>query len=370
MKSIPILDLKKQYKSIKSEIDKRILKTLASQGFILGEETEKFEREFAKYCGKKYCIGLGSGTDALLVALKIMGIKEGDEVIVPAFTFIATAEAVTMLGGKVVFCDIDPTTGLIDTKNFTRRLTSKTRFVIPVDLYGQLAPIDKIIKIISGRNIQIIADSAQAHGASYKNNKSPLAQIAAYSFYPAKNLGAYGDAGALVTTSSRLYQQALFLRNHGQKPGKKYLHSQVGYNFRIDEIQAAVLRVKLKYMDRWNNKRRKIANLYNKRLNGIKGLELIKTLSSNVHVYHQYAIKVKKRDALQSFLKQNAIETRVHYPLPLHLQPAYKYLEYKKGDFPGAENLSQEVLCLPMFPELSQKEAFYVIDKIKEYYYE
>ena len=368
MKKILITDLKKQYQNIKPEIDRAIFKVIKSQRFVLGPETEMFEKKFANFCGKKYALGLGSGTEALYLALMAIGLKRGDEVIVPAFTFGATAEAVSFLGGSLKFCDIDSKTGLIDTRDLKRKISKKTKFVIPVHLYGQLAPIDKISKIIQKKGIKILEDAAQAHGAKKKNKMAPIRTIAAYSFYPSKNLGAFGDAGAIVTSTKKAYKKALFLRNHGQKKSKKYYHYTVGGNFRIDEIQAAVLNVKLKYLNSFIKKRRVLAKIYDQQFSKIKEIKPLKTLADNYHVYHLYAIKAERRNLLKKFLEKNKIESRVHYPIALHQQPAYKNLGYKKGDFPGAETLCQQVLCLPLYPELTKKEVLFITNKVKKFY--
>lgn len=367
MRQIYITDLKKQYKLIRSEINSAIGRVLASQQFILGKETEKFEKSFAKYCEGEFCVALGSGTDALYVALKCMGIKPGDEVIVPVFTFIATAEAVDLLEGKVVFCDVDPDTGLIDLDDFEKKISKKTKFVIPVHLYGQIGPMKEIISLAKKHSIKIIEDAAQAHGGTYKGNRSPISQLATYSFYPSKNLGAFGDAGAIVTKSKRLYKKMTQLRNHGQKSGEKYHHHSIGYNFRIDEIQATVLRVKLKYLNKWLKRRQKLAKLYDKQLAKVEGIEIIKKHKNITHAYHLYCIKVKRRDKLLDFLTKRGIQARVHYPIPLHLQPAYKYLGYKKDDFPGAEEIAKEVLSLPLYPELTERELVYICEAVKSF---
>jgi dTDP-4-amino-4,6-dideoxygalactose transaminase len=368
MKKINILDLTKQLQSIQRRIDKKISEVTASQRFILGQETERFERNFSKYCGKKYAVGLGSGTDALFVALSIMGLKREDEVIIPVYTFIATAEAVTLLGGRVVFCDVDPHTGLIEANDLSKRISKATKFIIPVHLYGQLAPMNELVNVIGHRDISIIEDAAQAHGAKFRNRMAPLTQIATYSFYPAKNLGAYGDAGALVTNDRSLYEKALLFRNHGQRKGEKYYHRSIGFNFRMDEIQAAVLNAKLPYLNGWVKKRRALAQLYDLHLRKLRGVRPLTTLEHNYHAYHLYCVQVNKREALMNFLQRKGIETRIHYPTPLHLQPAYKYLGYSKDEFPGAERLSREILSLPLYPELTNTEVLKVIRMIQTFF--
>lgn len=368
MHNIPFLDLHQQHRLLKKEVERRILKVVSTQQFILGEETASFERHFARYCGKRYAVGLGSGTDALLVALLIIGLQPGDEVLVPAFTFISPAEVVRLAGGKVVFCDVDPQTGLLDLDDVQRRITRRTRLIVPVHLFGQIAPIQGLIHLVTDRNIAIIEDAAQAHGATYKNRMAPLTTIATYSFYPAKNLGAFGDAGAIVTDSKRVYEKANVLRNHGQKEGEKYHHRSIGFNFRMDEIQAAVLNVKLRHLNRWVRTRRRLAERYDRMLRDLPAIRILKTLPGNKHSYHLYGIRTPQRDRLRTFLEERGIQTRVHYPRPLHLQPAFKDFGYKRGDFSGAELLSREILCLPLYPGLSNKALTSVVLTIKQFF--
>lgn len=368
MEKIQAINLKKQYKRIRPQVMKNLLKVISSQKFILGEETKKFERAFSKFCKKKYAIGLSSGTDALYIALSIMGFQGGDEVIVPVFTFIAAAEAVSLLGGKIVFCDVNSSTGLIDINDLKKRISKATKYIIPVHLYGQLAPMQEIKNVIGKRNIQIIEDAAQAHGAKYKNKMSPITKIATYSFFPSKNLGAYGDAGAIVTNNKRLYEKVLQMRNHGQMTGRKYYHRSIGFNFRMDEIQAAVLNVKLKYLNSWLKRRHSLAKVYEHHLQPIHQVEIVSTLPFNYHAYHLFCIKTKHRDSLKKYLEKNGVEPRVHYPLPLHLQPAYRHLAYKRGEFPAAEDLANKILCLPIYPELRKKHIIYITDKIRLYF--
>lgn len=368
MKSIPLIDLSRQYQRIRLKINTAVLKTIHNQEFILGREVEAFEKQFARFCGKKFAVGLGSGTDALYASLLAMGIEPGDEVVIPVFTFIATAEVVSLLGGKVVFCDIDSTTGLMDVRSLRKCLTNRTAFIIPVHLYGQIAPMDEIQKLADQSGARIIEDAAQAHGALYKKKASPITRMAAYSFYPAKNLGAYGDAGAIVTNNRKLYERIMLLRNHGQKKGEKYRHLIIGSNLRMDAIQAAVLSVKLRYLRQWIARRRQLAAYYDQKLAKIKGILPITRMSNNLPSYHLYCIRARARDALQAYLLRKGIETRVHYPIPLHLQPGYRHLGYKPGDFPKAEKLASEALCLPMFPELTLREISFICQTIANFY--
>lgn len=368
MRNIKLVDLKRQYKNIKPAINKAILKVISEQKFILGSNVLSFEKNFAKFCQHKYCLGLGSGSDALLVALKVLGLKPQDEVIVPVYTFIATAEAVTLLGGKVVFCDVDSQTGLIDVNQLEKLINKKTKFIIPVHLYGQMADMKTILKLAKKYQLSVIEDAAQAHGASHFGKKPPFANLATYSFFPAKNLGAFGDAGCIVTDNKTLFKKALRFRNHGRAPGEKYLHKQIGFNFRIDELQAAILDVKLKHLDKEISQKQKLAKEYKKLLSNIPQLTVLETAKDNLHSYHLFVVKTQKRDQLARFLKTKGIETGIHYPIPLHLQPAYKYLGYKKGDFPNAESLSKQVLSLPMFPYLSFKELKYIVSQIQQFF--
>ena len=361
---IPFLDLKRQYTSIKTEISEVFNDILDSQKFILGEYVEKLEKSFAKYCRSRYCIAVNSGTSALYLALKALGIGYGDEVITVPNTFIATAEAISMCGATPVFVDIDEKTYNIDVEKIEAAITEKTKAIIPVHLYGQCADMDRINEIAEEYNISVIEDACQAHGAEYKGKKAgSLGIAAAFSFYPGKNLGAYGDAGAVVTNNEDIAERIKLLRDHGSK--KKYYHEIIGGNFRMDAIQGAVLSIKLRYLDKWNNLRRENAKIYNEYLEDLDKIILPYELDHAKHVYHLYVIRTKKRDELQEFLNDNKIITGIHYPIPIHLQKAYKNLGYSEGDFPVAERIATEILSLPMFPELSHKEIEYITKKIK-----
>ncbi len=360
--NIPFVDLKAQYNSIKEEIDVAIKNVLDNTAFIMGENVKNFEKEFASYCNAKNCIGVSSGTSALLIALKAAGIQQGDEVITTPHTFIATTEAITELNAKVKFADIDKETYTINPELIEKAITEKTKAIIPVHLYGQSADMDPIINIAEKHNLTIIEDCAQAHGAEYKGKKVPISKIGCFSFYPGKNLGAYGDAGAIVTNDDGIAEKARMLRDHGRKKGDKYIHTITGSNYRLDALQAAILRVKLKHLDEWTERRRNNAKTYNDLLKDI--VVTPKEAEYAKHVYHLYVIRVKKRDETQTFLKEKGISTGIHYPKPLHLQPAYKNMGYKEGDFPVTENISKDTLSLPMFPELSQEQISYIVDKI------
>ena len=352
---IPLVDLKRQYESIKEEINGAIIRVLERGNFILGEEVSKFEEEFSSYCNVKYGIGVASGTDALTLAIRALGIGRGDEVITVPNTFIATVDAIVRNGAKPVFVDIDEESYNIDVNKIEEKITKNTRAVIPVHMYGQPADMDPILDIAEANNMYVIEDASQAHGAEYKGKKvGSLGDIAAFSFYPSKNLGAVGDAGIIVTNNEELADKIRVLRNYGQR--KKYYHDFIGYNSRLDEIQAAVLRVKLKYLDVWNEKRRELAKIYNEQFSDVREIKPPIEMDYAKHVYHLYVIRCKNRDELRQYLKSKGISTGIHYPIPIHLQEAYKYLGYRSGDFPITEKYADEILSLPMFPELTKEE--------------
>jgi len=349
-----LLDLNAQYQSIKKEIDKAIHDVINRSAFMLGKDLTELEKDVAKYCQAKYAVGLNSGSDALLFALRAYNIGPGDEVIVPTFTFIATAEVVVLQGAKPVFIDIDPKTYNIDPVKIEEKITNKTKAIIPVHLYGQPADMDPIMEIANKHRLIVIEDAAQAIGAEYKGKKAcSIGDVGCLSFFPAKNLGAYGDAGMVVTNDETIVEKIKMIRNHGSK--KKYLHEFIGDSSRLDNLQAAILRVKLKYIDQWNEQRIGIAQKYNELLKD-SNVVIPYTLPETKTVYQQYTIRVKNRDELQKNLKEKGIPTAVHYPMPLHLQPAFKYLKCKGGDFPESEMACQEVLSLPIYPELQIKK--------------
>lgn len=360
---IPLVDLKAQYLSIKNEIDGAIKEVIESSSFILGKELEKFEGEFASYCNVKYAIGTSSGTTALHLALCALGIGENDEVITVPNTFIATSEAISHSGAKVKFVDIDEGSYTIDVQKIENAIDKRTKAIIPVHFYGQSADMDPILEIARRYNLKVIEDAAQAHNGEYKNRRiGSLGDIACFSFFPGKNLGAYGDAGMIVTNDSEIAEKVRLLRNHGRK--EKDLHIVEGYNYRMDTLQSAILSVKLKYLDGWTDKRRNNAQLYNKLLFD-SNVVTPEEMSYAKHVYHIYAIRTKNRKELIEKLKVNNISTGIHYPIPLHLQPAYKYLNYKRGDFPITEKISEEILSLPIFPELTMEQITFISELIK-----
>lgn len=361
--NIPFLDLKTQYKSIKPEIDAAIKRVVDSQYFILGPELEAFENEFAKYLEVKYVVGVNSGTDGLILALLSLGIGKGDEVITPVNSFIATTAAIVQVGAKPVLVDCDPDTYQIDVRRVKDAISQKTKAILLVHLYGAPAEIDKLQDVAKRNKLFLIEDTCQAHGATFNNKKlGTFGDLGVFSFYPGKNLGAYGDGGAIVTRNKNLYEKLLKLRNYGQT--EKYYNDSFGINSRLDEIQAAVLRVKLKYLDEWNKKRQVIANKYSKGLSNFKTQRIINKGVSN---YYLFVIESDKRDQLQEYLLKNGIQTLIHYPIPIHLQKAHEYLGYKKGSFPEAENIANKIISIPIYPELRAEEIDFIIKAINKF---
>jgi len=352
--TVPFVDLKSQYLAIKPEVDAAIAQVIENTHFVLGPQLAAFEKAFAEYVGSAYCVGVNSGTAALQLALMACGIGPGDEVIVPSFTFFATAEAVSVLGGVPVFVDIDPVSYTITAEAIEKAITPRTRAIIPVHLYGQAADLDPILALAERHKLHVIEDAAQAHGAEYHGKRvGSLGTLGCFSFYPSKNLGAYGEGGGVVTNDEELAKRLRMLRDHGST--SKYTHAVVGYNFRLEEIQAAVLNVKLPHLTGWNNHRRQRAAKYNELLSD-SGLVLPREMDYARHVYHVYAVQSDNRDELQKRLAAGGIQTGVHYPIPIHLQAAYSSLGYKAGDLPVTERLSERILSLPMFPELNDDQ--------------
>lgn len=361
--AIPFVNLKAQYLSIKDEIDSAIQNVIDNTAFIMGEDVKEFEKEFAEFCNAKYAIGVSSGTSALHLALIACGVGRGDEVITVPNTFIATAESITHAGAKPVFVDIDENSYNINPDLIEKAVTEKTKAIIAVHLFGQPADMGVVNEVAQKYDLVVIEDAAQAHGAEYKGKVvGTLGKVACFSFYPAKNLGAYGDAGMVVTDDGEIAEKVTLLRNHGRT--EKYQHLIEGYNYRMDTIQAAVLRVKLRHLKEWTEKRRNNAKLYDLLLED-DSVITPKEMDYAKHVYHLYVIRTEKRDELQNTLKGASIATGLHYPIPLHLQPAYKYLGYKEGDFPVTEKLANEGLSLPMFAELTEAEIEKIVQVIK-----
>ena len=363
---VPQLDLAAQYAAIGPEVRAAIDKVLSSQHFVLGREGAALEAEVAQLCGTHHGIAVASGTDALILALRVCGVKAGDDVLIPPFTFVATGSAVSALGANPVFADIRPDTYNIDPNELQRRLTPKTRAIIVVHLYGLSADMDPILAFAEANKLAVIEDNAQAIGAKYKGRPTgSFGDASCISFYPTKNLGAYGDAGLIVTNSSQADARLRTLRNHGQTD--KYWSSEPGWNSRLDEIQAAILRVKLRYLEKWEKARQTNAAEYTRLLSALPGVMPPQIPEGYEHVFHQYTIRVEHRDALQQHLIKHKIGNTVYYPHPLHLQPLYSTLGHKVGDFPHAERASQEVLSLPMYPELKKEQIAQVVSAIAEF---
>ncbi|MBC8473486.1 MAG: DegT/DnrJ/EryC1/StrS family aminotransferase [Candidatus Omnitrophica bacterium] len=363
---VDVFSLKKQYEDIKDEIKGPVDKVITSGGFILGEDVKLFEQEFPDYCGVKHGVGVNSGTDALFLACLACGIGKGDEVIVMPYTYIATALGISMAGATPVFVDIEEKTYNIDISKIEKAITKKTKAILPVHLYGHPADMDPIMEIAARHKLKVIEDCAQAHGALYKNKKvGSFGHAACFSFYPTKNLGAFGDGGMVITDSEDIKQRLLLLRDYGRKG--RYEHILKGYNSRLDTLQAAILRVKLKHLDEWDEKRRKNASLYTKLFKENK-IDVVCPYEADYakHVYHLYAVRVKNRKDVMEKLAEKGIRTLIHYPIPIHLQDAYKDLGHKKGDFPVSEKCCEEILTLPMYPELPEEDIKYVVQALKE----
>ena len=356
---VPFLDLKAHHAPLTEEFDRAIREVIESSAFAGGPFVERFEEEFASFCGSSYAIGVGNGTDALWLALLALGIGEGDEVITVPNTFIATAEAITYCKARPVFVDVDPDTFTMNPAELEKSLTKKTKAIIPVHLFGQPADMDPILEFARANGLFVVEDAAQAHGAQYKGQKAgTMGDAGCFSFYPGKNLGAFGEAGAVVTNDPELRKQIQMLRDHGQS--RKYYHSTMGWNCRMDGIQAAILSIKLSHLDKANSLRRKHALEYNQAFAGID--EVLTPFEAKYarHVYHVYAVRVQERDAVLRHLQEKGVGCAVHYPVPVHLQEAGRNLGYTKGAFPIAEKLADEFLSLPMFPELTEEQIEYV----------
>jgi len=389
---VPLLDLKPQYHSLKKELDDAILRVAESQYFILGPEVENMEKEFCDYLHCKHAIGVSSGTDALLLALMAIDIGPGDEVIVPTYSFFATAGVVSRLNATPVLTDIDPVTFNIDPEDVKKKITKKTKAIMPVHLYGQSAEMEPIMKVARENNIKVIEDAAQAIGTQYKDGKcvGTIGDIGCFSFFPSKNLGGYGDGGLVTTNNDELAYMLRIKRVHGGE--QKYYHKVIGGNFRIDALQAAVLRVKLPHLDKWSEKRRSNAEYYYELFkkeglaeepgktkfddeNQVLLPEAIykseirnqKSEIRNYHIYNQFIIRTQKRDELKKFLTENEIGNEIYYPVPFHMQECFANLNHKKGDFPESERASETSLAIPIYPELSNEQQVFVVQKIKEF---
>ena len=361
---VPVLDLKSEYAELRDEILPALDRVCQSSAFVLGAEVEAFEREFADFCGTKHCVALSSGTAALHLGLLALGVQAGDEVITTPNTFLATAEAITYCGAVPVFVDIDPATGNLDPKLIERAITPRTRAILPVHLYGRPADMDPIREIAARHNMRILEDAAQAHGARYRGRRvGALANAGIFSFYPTKNLGAYGEGGALTTNDDRIAKFARAARTHGQTA--RYEHEFVGYNYRMQGFQGAVLRIKLRRLYAWTARRQEIAREYRRLLAGAR-VEIPVDDPRDECVYHQFVIYVSNRNAVIAQLTARGIETVVHYPKPIHLQPAYSSLGFPRGTFPHAERACERVLSLPLHPGLTQEQVEYVARAVRE----
>jgi dTDP-4-amino-4,6-dideoxygalactose transaminase len=365
IEQVPFIDLKAQYRDIASEIDAAMAGVIKNTAFILGEEVKLFENEFADYCQASFAVGVDSGTSALELALRAYGIGPGDEVITAANTFIATALAISYTGAKPVLVDIDPHTYAIDVIKITEAITNATKAIIPVHLYGNPVDMDPILEIAKQHDLILIEDACQAHGAKYKNKRvGGLGDAAAFSFYPAKNLGAFGDGGIIVTNNEEVANTIRMLRDVGQR--KKYYHEAKGFNHRLDALQAAVLRVKLKYLDEWNEARRSHAEYYNNLFKGTPVITPGQTDASEA-VYHLYIVRVDDRDGLMNYLAERKVFTGIHYPIPIHLQEAYQDLDYEPGDFPITEEYADQILSLPMYAELTPEMVEFTVRSTLDY---
>jgi dTDP-4-amino-4,6-dideoxygalactose transaminase len=362
---IPFLDLKAHHAPLRDEIDRAIGEVIESNAFAGGPFVDRFEKNFAAYCNCQYAVGLGSGTEALWLVLLACRVGAGDEVITVPSTFMATAEAITYAGAKPVFVDVNERSYTMDPAGLTKAVTPRTKAIMPVHLFGQMADMDPILEFARAHNLFVIEDAAQAHGAEYKAHKAgALGDAGCFSFYPGKNLGALGEAGAVVTNNFELQEKIRILRDHGQV--RKYHHTTVGWNCRMDGIQGAVLDVKLKYLQRGNERRRAHAQQYNEALGGIEGIIRPREAAYARHVYHIYAIRTQERNQVLRRLGERGIGCGVHYPIPVHLQDAYKCLGYEKGTFPIAEQIAEEFISLPMFPELTEMQIELVSEAVRE----
>jgi dTDP-4-amino-4,6-dideoxygalactose transaminase len=360
---IPFFDLTKQYESIQPEIDDATARVLKSGWYILGDQVRAFEKEFAEYVGARHAIGVGSGTEALHLALLALGVGAGDEVITVPNTAVATVAAIELTSARAVLCDVRPDSMLIDVEKLAHAITPRTKAIIPVHLFGQPADLDPILKLARAKNIFVLEDCAQAHGATYRGKRvGAYGDIAAFSFYPTKNLGAYGDGGAIVTNDAKLAERVNLLRQYGWR--ERYTSDIKGMNSRLDELQAAVLRVKLRHLDEWNAARRERAALYTELL---RTVTTPREMAYGQAVYHLYVIQSARRDALATHLKARGIGTAIQYPHTIHLQPAYANLGYRQGDLPVAEKLAREILSLPLYPELSLDDVRAVASAVNEF---
>ncbi len=367
---IPTLNLKAHHQPILEEIYDAIHRVVESNGFILGKEVAALESEIAEYCQATHCVGVSSGSDALLIALMALNVKPGDEVITSPFTFFATVGAISRLGAIPVFADIDPVTFNVDPNQVQEKITPRTKGIIPVHLYGQCADMDPLLDLAEKNNLFVIEDAAQAIGSEYQGKRAgSMGNIGCFSFFPSKNLGAFGDGGAVTTNDPELADKIRCLRVHGGKP--KYYHKVIGGNFRLDAIQAAILRVKLRYLDIWTHARQERANRYDQLISETNlqdNLVEIPNVVENRHIFNQYVLRVNNRNELKQYLANNGIDSAIYYPVPMHLQECFAYLGYQPGDFPESEGAANSTLAIPLYPELTSQEQIRVVDTIQKYY--
>lgn len=362
--NVQFIDFRQQYEEIKKEIEVGLKGVFKRGDFILGRDEKYFTKEFALYCDVKYGVGVNSGTDALYLACAALNIGVGDEVILPSFTFIATALCISYTGAKPVFVDIEEDTYHLDPKKIEKAVTKNTKAIIPVHIYGQAANMQEILEIAKKYNLKVIEDAAQAHGAVYHGKKiGSLGDAACFSFYPTKSLGAFGDGGMIVTNNPDIYEKAVMLRDYGRTD--RYNHKIKGYNSRLDTVQAVILRKKLKRLDKWNKMRQKNAVYYCQLLKSVDGIKLPVVRGDRSHVFQTFAVRLKNRDKIHDAMKKKGIGVLIHYPIPLHLQGAYKELGHREGDFPVAEMVAREILSLPMFPHMTKAQVEYVAKTLK-----
>jgi dTDP-4-amino-4,6-dideoxygalactose transaminase len=361
---VPYFDLQAQYATLREEVLAALDRVGRRAAFILGEEVQEFEREFAAYCGVKHCVGVNSGTSALHLALLATGVKAGDEVITTPNTFIATAETISYTGARPVFVDIDRRTANLDPRQIARAITSRTRAILPVHLYGLPAEMDPILELAAQHGLAVIEDASQAHGARYHGRRvGSLGRAAAFSFYVTKNMGAYGEGGALTTNDDAVAALARSLRSHGE--ARRYMHDTIGYNYRMEGFQGAILRLKLQRLDTWNARRQELAGIYRRILAGAR-VEVQESGAPGERVYHLWVVYVDGRDAVRAKLEERGVQTAVHYPLPIHLQRAYQFLGYSRGNFPQAEQACERVICMPLYPELTDEQVVYAAESLRD----
>lgn len=363
---IKFVDLSRQNRILKKELMSVIEGVVDQASFIMGKYLEDFEKSFARFCNKKYAVGVNSGTDALKLGLLAYGVKPGDEVITVANGYFSDAMVISEIGATPVFVDIDPDLYTMDANELKKAITKKTKAMIPVHMYGQSVDMDAVLKIAKEYNLVVLEDACQAHGAQYKGKVLPYGETGAFSFYPSKNLGCFGDGGAIVTDNYSVYEKVMYLRNDGSH--RKYIHEVFGFKSRLDALQAAILSVKLPYLEKWNRKRRQAAKRYTELLKKISQVKTPVEKEYGLHVYHLYVIETKKRDLLRIYLSDRGVESEIHYPVPIHLQKPYREKGYNKEDFPIAEEKSNKILSLPMFPELKDEEILYVCKTIKDFF--